>query len=71
MADDIRNTPVIQATRDLLTDVSDLFRKELRLAQTEMRQAAAKGAQAGAWIAVAGIAALLSSCCWSRQQSSP
>jgi hypothetical protein len=59
MAGDIRDTPVVQATRDLLTDVSDLFRKELRLAQAEVRQAAAKGAQAGAWMAVAGIVALI------------
>jgi hypothetical protein len=59
MAGDIRDTPVVQATRDLLTDVSDLFRKELRLAQAEMRQAAVKAAQAGAWMAVAGIAALI------------
>jgi small-conductance mechanosensitive channel len=59
MAGDIRDTPVVQATRDLLTNVSDLFRKELRLAQAEMRQAAVKAAQAGAWMAVAGIAALI------------
>jgi small-conductance mechanosensitive channel len=59
MAGDIRDTPVVRATRDLLTNLSDLFRKELRLAQAEMRQAAVKAAQAGAWMAVAGIAALI------------
>ncbi|HEX2255931.1 MAG TPA: phage holin family protein [Afifellaceae bacterium] len=53
--DAIKESPLVKATSDLLRDLSELFRMELRLAQAEISQAVAGGIQAGAWMAVAAV----------------
>ena len=53
--DSIKDSPLVKATSDLLTDVSDLLRKELQLARAELSQVVSSGVQAGAWMAAAGI----------------
>jgi hypothetical protein len=50
---------LITALRDLATDVSDLLRKEIRLAKAEMTQAVAGRLQAAVWIVAAGLLGLV------------
>ena len=55
----ITETPMIAAARALLTDLSDLLRKEIRLAKAEVTDGITAKAKGGVWMAVAGVIALL------------
>ena len=55
----IKDATLIKALGDLFTDLSDLVRKEVRLARAEMAEAVTSGVQAGAWMAAAGLLALV------------
>lgn len=55
----IRDTTLIKALGDLFTDLSDLVRKEVRLARVEMAEAVSSGVQAGVWMAAAGLLAFI------------
>lgn len=55
----IKDSTLIKALGDLFTDLSDLVRKEIRLARAEMTEAVSSGVQAGAWMAAAGLLALI------------
>ena len=44
---------LISVIKDLLADISELFRTEVRLAKAEMIQSAKQGLKAGVWLAVA------------------
>ena len=52
--DSLRDTTLIRAATDLLTDVSDLVRKELRLARAEVSQKVSERLHGLCWIAAAG-----------------
>lgn len=60
MSEGIKDSALVAALRDLMSDVSDLLRKEMRLARAEITQMAAKGAQAGALMALAGVLGIVS-----------
>lgn len=47
--------------KDLLADVSDLVAKEFRLARAEIGEKVSAGMQAGLWMAIAAIAAVVAS----------
>ena len=55
----LRDSPPISALKDLFSDVSDLVRKEIRLAQAEIRAKVSAGFAAGIWVAAAGFVALI------------
>jgi len=57
--DALRNTPVTRAFSDVLTDLSDLISKELRLAKAEIADKIASKLQASLWMAVAGVLGLV------------
>jgi hypothetical protein len=59
MSEAIKDSTLVAAMRDLMTDVSDLVRKEVRLARAEITQIATKGVQAGVWMAAAGVIGLI------------
>jgi Na+/melibiose symporter-like transporter len=58
-SDHLRDTTLVRAATDLLSDLSDLVRKELYLARAEMSQALAQRVQAAAWMGVAALLALI------------
>jgi hypothetical protein len=49
--------------RDVLTDVSDIVRGEIRLAQAEIREKAGKAGKAGGMMGAAALCGLLASAC--------
>jgi hypothetical protein len=51
----LQDSPLITTLRDLATDVSDLLRKEIRLAKAEVTEAVADRVKAGVWIMAAGL----------------
>jgi Putative Actinobacterial Holin-X, holin superfamily III len=57
--DALRNTPVTRAFSDVLTDLSDLISKELRLAKAEMADKIATKLQGSVWVAIAGLFGLV------------
>ena len=57
--DGLRNSPPLDALKDLFGDVSDLVRKEIRLAKAEIGAKISAGVTAGAWMAAAGFLALI------------
>jgi VIT1/CCC1 family predicted Fe2+/Mn2+ transporter len=46
---------LVGALKDILSDASDLFRKEIRLARAEVARSLSNGLQAGIWMAAAGV----------------
>jgi hypothetical protein len=54
-----RNSILLNAVSDLMSDVSDLVRKEVRLAQAETVEAIKAKAQLALWSAVAGLLGLI------------
>lgn len=50
-----REATFVTALRDVFNDLSDLFRKELRLAKAEVKDSISHSLQAGIWMGVAGI----------------
>lgn len=57
--DSLRDTTLIRGAIDLLSDASDLVRKELRLARAEMSQMLSERLHAAGWIAVAAGLSLI------------
>jgi len=53
--DVLHNTAVMRAFSDMLTDLSDLISKELRLAKVEIADKIATKLQASVWMAIAGL----------------
>jgi len=51
----LKDSALFSAVRDLLADVADLFKKELRLARAEVAESLSGFVQAGIWMAVAGL----------------
>ena len=50
---------LVNVLKDLFADFSDLVKKEIRLARAEMTEAVKGGLQAGLWMAVGGVLALI------------
>lgn len=57
--DALRNTAVARAFSDVLTDLSDLISKELRLAKAEIANKITTKLQASVWMALAGVLGLI------------
>jgi Putative Actinobacterial Holin-X, holin superfamily III len=57
--DALRNTAVARAFSDVLTDLSDLTSKELRLAKAEIADKITSKLQASVWLALAGLLGLV------------
>jgi uncharacterized membrane protein YqjE len=55
----LRDSTLVSALKDLVADLSDLMRKELRLARAELAEKISLGMQAGIWMAVAAILMVL------------
>lgn len=55
----ITDSTLIKALGDLFTDLSELVRREVRLARVEMAAAVTSGVQAGIWMAAAGLLAFV------------
>jgi hypothetical protein len=56
--DTLRDNGLVRALTDLMTDLSDLFQKQLRLAQAEIAHKVTVRLQGSLWVAVAGLLAL-------------
>jgi hypothetical protein len=56
--ENFRDATLIRAATDLLSDLSDLVRKEFRLARAELAQKLNERLHAAIWIAVAGFLGL-------------
>ena len=54
-----RDLTLVSALKEVFTDISDLLKKEVRLARAEMTEAVKSGLQAGIWMAAAGVLALI------------
>lgn len=50
---------LVNVLKDLFADLSDLVKKEVRLARAEMTEAVKGGLQAGLWMAVGGVLAII------------
>ena len=62
MADRVKDTAVPRALSDVVSDVADLFQKELRLARTELSEKLSNKLRAGIWMSASaafGAAAAL------------
>jgi Putative Actinobacterial Holin-X, holin superfamily III len=57
--DGIRNSALVRTLADVLEDLPDLFRKEMRLAQAEFTEKIKGGVQASVWMMVAGLLGLV------------
>jgi uncharacterized membrane protein YgcG len=55
MAPNLRNSALLQALGDLLADLSDLLRKELQLAKTEISEKIVSRLRASVWMVMAGV----------------
>lgn len=60
MADEApKESALIRSLSDLMTDLADLFQKELRLAKAEIAANISKKLQAGLWMSAAGLFGLI------------
>jgi ABC-type multidrug transport system permease subunit len=57
--DGLKDSTLVSALRDLFADLADLLQKEIRLARAEMTAAVSKTVQGAAWMAAAGVLALI------------
>ena len=57
--DGSRDLTLVSVLKDLFADLSDLVRKEVRLARAEMTESLKGGLQAGLWMGVAGVLGLV------------
>jgi Putative Actinobacterial Holin-X, holin superfamily III len=57
--DTLRDAALVDVITDVLTDLSDLVQKELRLARPELTYKLTVRLQASIWFAIAGLLALL------------
>jgi len=57
--DGIRNSTLVHTLADVLGDLSDLVRKEIRLARAEVTAKLTGGARASVWMIVAALLGLL------------
>jgi hypothetical protein len=55
----LRHSDLLRAVPELLTDLSDLIQKELRLARAEINRGLKGGIRAGIWMGVAALFALV------------
>ena len=58
MADHLRNSPLPRALSDVVSDLADLFQKEIRLARAELSEKLSVKIQAGVWILAAATLGL-------------
>jgi len=56
--DSLRDSALVRAVTDLMSDLSDLVQKEMRLARAEIAHKLTIRLRAGAWMAVAGLLAV-------------
>jgi len=62
MADHLKNSALPRAVSDVVSDLADLFQKEIRLARAELSEKLSLKVAAGVWISVAaglGLVAVL------------
>jgi hypothetical protein len=60
MADEApKESALLRSLSDLMTDLADLFQKELRLAKAEITANISRKLQAGLWMSAAGLLGLL------------
>jgi hypothetical protein len=59
MAPDRNDLTLVSALKEVLSDFSDLLKKELRLARAEVTESVKTGLQAGIWMAAAGLLGLV------------
>jgi VIT1/CCC1 family predicted Fe2+/Mn2+ transporter len=59
MTHETRDLTLVSALKELFSDLSDLVKKELRLARAEMTESVKAGLQAGIWMAAAGVLGLI------------
>ena len=57
--DSLRNSTLARALSDLISDISDLVRKEVRLARAEITDAISAKLKASVWMVVAGVLGLI------------
>lgn len=57
--DPLRNSTLTRTVSDVVTDLADLFQKELRLAKAELSAKLATKVQAGVWMAAAAVLGLV------------
>jgi hypothetical protein len=57
--DSLRDTTLVRGLRDLVSDLSDLISKEVRLARAEIGHQLALRVRSVAWMGVAGVLGLL------------
>jgi uncharacterized protein YacL len=57
--DTLRNSTLARALGDLVSDISDLFRKEVRLARAEVTESISAKLRASVWMIVAGVLGLI------------
>jgi type IV secretory pathway VirB2 component (pilin) len=55
----LKNSALSQAAAELMTDLSDLVQKELRLARAELSEKMATKLRGGLWLAIAGLLAFI------------
>jgi len=53
-----RERPIAEVVRDIIANVQDMVRSEVRLAKAEIKEEASKTAQGAAYLAVGGMLAL-------------
>ena len=55
----VKDAALANAVSDVVSDLADLFQKELRLARAEISDKIATKLQAGVWMSAAGVLALI------------
>jgi hypothetical protein len=55
----LRKSALAQTLTEVVSDLSDLLQKEVRLARAEIRDSVANGIQASVWMIVAGVLGLI------------
>ena len=59
MVENLKNSALPRALSEVVSDLADLFQKEIRLARAELSQKLALKIRAGVWISVAAVLGLV------------
>ena len=59
MADHLKNSALPRALSEVVSDLADLFQKEIRLARAELSEKLSLKIRAGVWISVAAVLGLV------------
>jgi len=59
MADHLKNSALPRALSEVVSDLADLFQKEIRLARAEISEKLSLKIRAGVWISIAGVLGLI------------